>query len=157
MKRTRRFPVWRVAPALLAFGLSAGVAAAQTIGLDVEAGYRFLDMSGNKDMYRSQINERSGIVFRNINLMVGDDGTSGGLFDHITFNATELGIGPVGGFRFDAGKAGLYRLRASYRQADMYSALPAFANPLYGSDIIPGQHTYDRRRITFDDVHGRTG
>ena len=149
MKRTRRFPLSRVASALLAFGL-AGTAAAQTVGLDIEAGYRTTDVSGNRDMYRSQINERSGILFRNVSLATSDGGPAGGLFDHITFNASELGAGPVGGFRFDAGRSGMFRLRATYRRAEMFSALPAFANPLLDSGVVPGQHTYDRTRNAFD-------
>ena len=149
MKRTRRLSLSRVAPALLAFGL-VGTAAAQTLGLDVEAGYRTWDVSGNKDMYRSQIDERPGILFRNVSVTAVDGGAPGGLFDHVTFNATDLGVGPVGGFRFDAGRSGLYRLRAAYRRADMFSALPGFANPLYSAGIVPGQHTYDRTRQTFD-------
>ena len=32
----------------------------------------------------------------------------------------------------------------------MFSALPAFANPLLDSGIVPGQHTYDRERHRFD-------
>jgi hypothetical protein len=158
MNRRIVAPLSRALPALLAAALAA-TAAAQTststtsstdpLFLDVTAGYRAWDVSGNKDMYRSQIDERPGILFRDVSLAVTDSG-GGGLFDHVTVNASDLGVGPVGGFRVDAGRSGLYRLRATFRHADMFSALPGFANPLYGQGIIPGQHTYDRTRNTFD-------
>jgi hypothetical protein len=44
--------------------LAAAGAGAQTIPLDVELGFRFLDLSGNRDMYRSQIDERQGFLLR---------------------------------------------------------------------------------------------
>ncbi len=157
MNRSFVAPLSRTLPAVLAAALAA-TATAQTstptttpadpMFIDITAGYRTWDVTGNKDMYRSQIDERPGVLFRDVSFSTTNPGT--GLFDHITFNATDLGVGPVGGFRFDAGKSGLFRLRATYRQADMFSALPAFANPLYGSGVIPGQHTYDRKRKTFD-------
>jgi hypothetical protein len=78
-------------------------------------------------------------------------GTVGGsLLDFLRVDAADLGIGPAGRFRLEAGKSGIYRLRVDYRRMEFFSALPAFANPLLGSGIIPGQHTYDRDRHLLD-------
>ena len=101
-------------------------------------------------MYRSQIDERSGLLLRSLTLTTADLGGHTGLFDHLRFDATDLGVGPAGGFRLEAGLGGVYRLRASYQKLDMFSALPGFANPLLATGVIPGQHTYDRTRHRFD-------
>jgi hypothetical protein len=44
----------------------------------------------------------------------------------------------------------VYRLRLAYRGTEAFSELPAFANPLLGQGITPGQHTYDRTRRMID-------
>jgi hypothetical protein len=44
----------------------------------------------------------------------------------------------------------LYRFTLGYRRTDNFSSLPAFANPLLGQGIVPGQHTYNRERSTVD-------
>jgi hypothetical protein len=123
-------------------------ASGQAIPLDLEIGYRFVDVDGNDDMYRSQINDREGILLRSLTFATG---TVGGSFvDSLRVDAFDLGAGPAGRFRLEAGKTGLYRLRVDYRRMEFFSALPAFANPLLDRGIIPGQHTYDRTRHLLD-------
>lgn len=123
-------------------------ASGQAIPLDLEIGYRFVDVDGNRDMYRSQINDREGILLRSLTFATG---TVGGSFvDSLRVDAFDLGAGPAGRFRLEAGKTGLYRLRLDYRRMEFFSALPAFANPLLDRGIIPGQHTYDRTRHLLD-------
>src|SRR5581483_12211870 len=129
---------------LLAFAVAP--LCAQTPPLDVEAGFRFLDLKGNEDMYRTQINERSGFLIRSLTL-AGNEGT---FADFYRIDASDLGVGPAGSLRIDLGKTGLYRFTLAYRQTNAFSALPAFANPLLGQGIIPGQHTYDRDRRMID-------
>ena len=51
---------------------SAGLARAQAIPFDIEVGYRFLTISGSEESYRSQVNEREGILVRSIH--IGEDG-----------------------------------------------------------------------------------
>ena len=53
----RLFTATALFTALLAIPVSAH---AQSIPFDLEIGYRWLDLKGNEDMYRTQINERSG-------------------------------------------------------------------------------------------------
>ena len=123
-------------------------ASGQAIPLELEIGYRFVDVDGNDDMYRSQINDREGILLRSLTFATG---TVGGSFvDSLRVDAFDLGAGPAGRFRLEAGKTGLYRLRVDYRRMEFFSALPAFANPLLDRGIIPGQHTYDRTRHLLD-------
>jgi len=138
------------AASLICLFLAAAGAGAQTIPLDVELGFRFLDLSGNRDMYRSQIDERQGFLLRSLTFATNEADGHGLLFDRLRFDATDIGVGPAGGFRLELGRANLYRLRTSYQKLEMFSALPSFANPLLDSGIVPGQHTYDRERHRFD-------
>ena len=133
--------------ALVSTLVSAGVARAQAIPFEVELGYRFLDVIGSEESYRSQINERQGFLVRSFHL--GTDGKTDGfpVLDHLRIDGSDLGAGPAGSLFLDAGRAGAYRLRLSYRHLDQFSALAGFANPL-GAPI--GQHTWDRTRNMVD-------
>ena len=126
---------------------SAGVARAQAIPFDIEVGYRFLTLSGSEESYRSQVNEREGFLVRSIH--IGEDGKTSGfpILDRLRIDGSELGAGPAGSLRLDAGLTGAYRLRASYRHLDQFSALAGFANPL---GKVVGQHTWDRTRDMVD-------
>jgi hypothetical protein len=126
---------------------SAGVARAQAIPFDIEVGYRFLTLSGSEESYRSQINEREGFLVRSIH--IGEDGKTDGfpVLDRLRIDGSDLGAGPAGSLRLDAGLTGAYRLRASYRHLDQFSALAGFANPL---GAVIGQQTWDRTRDMVD-------
>ncbi len=134
----------------LSLALMAAGAGAQNIPVDLEAGFRLLDLRGNSDMYRSQINERSGFLIRSLTLSGTDINGNTNFTDHFRIDATDLGVGPAGALRIDFGKSNLYRFTLGYRQTNAFSALPAFANPLLGRGIIPGQHTFDRERRMID-------
>ena len=126
-----------------------GLSLAQEIPLELEAGYRFVDVGGNRGMYRTQINERNGFLLRSFTW--GQAGESPwGLFDHVRIAATDLGAGPLGNLRLEAGLEGRYELTLAYRHADRFNELPAFANPLLAQEIVPGQHTFDRDRDLVD-------
>jgi hypothetical protein len=129
--------------------LVAGVASAQSIPLEIEVGYRWLDVSGNSDMYRTQINEDGGLLLRALSISSPGLGDSR-IFDHFRLDVSELGAGPAGSVRLDAGKSELYRLRMTYREMDAFSAYPGIANPFLESGVVPGQHTYDRARTMLD-------
>ena len=135
-------------PAALLLLLAALPAAAQTYPLEIELGYRFAKVDGNMNEYRSQINEREGILLRNITWSASDLG-KGGLVDHFRVDGSELGIGPAGSLRLEAGRTGIYNLRFFYRRAEAFSFLTDFANPLFPA-VIPGQHTFSRVRNLYD-------
>jgi len=135
---------------LFAFCLLAAIAAhAQPAPYDVELGIRIVKVDGNRDMYRTQTDETSGVLLRSFSLLTpGPDGAR--FFDRLRVDASDLGAGPAGSLRIEAGKAGAYRFRLGYRHMNLFSALPAFANPLLGSGITTSQHTYDRTRNMLD-------
>ena len=133
--------IWLLSP-LLAIAMTA---AAQTAP-EVEVGYRSLSLSGSSDVYRSQVNEGTGLLLHSFNFATPDS-----IFgDYLRINATDLGVGPAGALRVESGKSGTYRFSLSYRRADAFSAIPDFANPFLSAGVVPGQQTFNRKRNMFD-------
>jgi hypothetical protein len=128
----------------------AFAASAQTVPFDLEVGYRWLDLKGSNGMYRTQINERDGLLIRNFTLGTSDFEGHTTLVDRFRIDASDLGSGPAESLRLEASRSGAYRLRLGYRATDAFSELPAFANPQLGQGVVPGQHTYDRNRRMID-------
>ena len=143
--RTDRILLAALLPALLL----TGAATAQDVPLDLELGYRWTDVSGNEDMFRNQVNEREGFQIRALSYGLGDiRGTNA--IDHFRIDAADLGIGPNGLFRLEAGRTGYWKLNASYRMTDFYSNYPTIANPFLEAGSLESQHAYDRTRTTMD-------
>lgn len=133
--------------AALAMVLASGVARAQAIPFDIEAGYRFLSVTGNEEMYRSQINDREGFLIRSLHIGTDEKYAGFPLTDRFRLDAADLGAGGAGFLRLDTGLSGVYRLRFSYRNTQYFSAIQGFANPL-GAAV--GQQTWDRTRNQFN-------
>ena len=129
--------------------LAAGPALSQAIPMDLELGYRFVNVAGNEEMYRSQINEREGFLLRSFTLSAGN-GAESKLFDKLRIDVSDIGAGPAGAAKLEIGKSGVYAFKFSYARWQMFNALPAFANPLLNQGIVPGQHTYERLRNVYD-------
>ncbi len=147
MNAKRSSLVLPVLAAALVLGAS-GVAQGQgQPGLltDVTVGYRFTDVTGNNEMYRSQINERQGFLIRSMSLVSSDWMDKSPVVDNFRLDAADVGVGNKGLLRLDIGKTGVWRLKAKWDQQQLFSALPDFANPFYPG-VIPGQQTYDRNR-----------
>lgn len=122
---------------------------AQTLSLDLEAGFQWVDITGNEDMYKTQVNQDDGFVLRDFSLQYLDP-ESDGFIDRLRIDAAGFGGEPSGRFRMEAGLGSTYRVRLGYRQANHFSALAGFANPNADDGIVPGQHTWDRDREMFD-------
>ena len=132
----RRFVICLSLPLLL----MAAPLRSETIPFNLEVGYRWVDVSGNEGVYRSQINEESGLILRAFTM------TAPGF----RIDSTDLGASPVGSFRIETSRQGMFRLRLGYRQLDSFSDLPSFANPLLDDGVFAGQHTLDRSRTMID-------
>jgi hypothetical protein len=145
VKRARGLP--SLALALTALLRAGALCAQSAVPVDVEVGYRWLDVTGNTQLYRSQINDQQGLLLRS--LLYDSHGPSGSL-DFFRVDASDLGAGPAGSFRLSAGRTGMFRIDFNYRHQDFYSALPAFANPFIDAGIVPGQQTYNRGRDIYD-------
>ncbi len=137
-------------PALAAAALVGAAASlgGQAIPVDIELGYRWVDVSGNDQMYRTQINDRPGVLLRSLNY--ASQGPLGSFVDYLHIDASDIGAGPAGQFRLQAGQVNLFKLNFVWRDTDLYSALPAFANPFLADGIIPGQQTWNRTRNIYD-------
>src|SRR5512142_131159 len=98
--RSRTFASW-LSLALLAVGVVAAQAQTTT-PYDMEIGFRTLKVDGNEDMYRTQINERSGFLLRSFTLTTSDFEGKPTLFDRLRIGASDLGAGPAGALRIDA-------------------------------------------------------
>ena len=134
--------------AVFALVLASTLSAQSSIPMEFELGYRFVKVSGNDDMYRSQINDRPGVLLRSLNW--ASTAPLDGVLDYFRIDAADIGAGPAGALRMSAGQVDRFRLDFSWRRTDLFSALPAFANPLLDEGIIPGQHTYNRSRDIYD-------
>jgi hypothetical protein len=136
--------------ALLLVVVLAPQVRAQTTTVELEAGYQWVDASGNEDMYRTQVNQDDGFVLGNFSLHFIDPTGGASFVDDLRINAAGFGGNPAGRFRLQMGLGTSYRLRLFYNRFETYSALPAFANPFAEDGIIPGQHTWERDREIVD-------
>ena len=145
----RRKALTRFALAAALLVLSAPVLA-QNFPLDVELGYRFVNVAGNDDMYRSQINEREGFLLRSLTFASSDfDGKPGSSTRSASTSATSASGRPGPSISRSA-RAASTSSRSSIDRWRYFSALPAFANPFLADGIVPGQQTYQRLRNVYD-------
>src|SRR5215467_15816597 len=93
--------------------LGCGAMQGQSVPVDVEVGYRFLDISGNEDMYRIQINDRPGFLIRSFSYDSPEP--VGNLFDHVHLDMSDVGAGPAGALRFSANQVDKFRLSFTWR------------------------------------------
>lgn len=145
-----RARILTAALALVALVAGGSVSAQSTTSFDLSAGYQWIDISGNKDMYKTQVNEKDGFVLGSLSLLVTGDGVHRGFFDRVRIDASDIGASPQSRFHFNARRYGVLNVDVTYFRAKHYSVLPAFANPLLGAGVTPGQHTTDRKLESFD-------
>ncbi|HSN56096.1 MAG TPA: MtrB/PioB family outer membrane beta-barrel protein [Candidatus Sulfomarinibacteraceae bacterium] len=126
------------------------LAFAQSTSFDIEVGYQSVDVEGNEDMFRTQVNQDDGVVLGGFTLNFVDPSGGAGFVDHLRVDASGFGGNPAGRFRLDMGLGMAYRLSIFYQEMNAFSALPAYANPLLDSGVVPGQHTWDRDRDVLD-------
>lgn len=143
--KTNRFLLAALLP-LLVLG---GVAAAQDVPLDLEIGYRFTDLSGNEEMYKNQVNEQEGFQIRSLSFGLGDIRETNAI-DNFRLDVADLGTGPHGMLRLQAGRTGYWKLNASYRRTEHYSSYATIANPFLEQGFLDSQHRFDRKRDSVD-------
>jgi hypothetical protein len=136
--------------AFLLVAVCAPFAAAQSTSLDIEAGYQEVDVTGNEDMFRTQINQQDGFVLRNFSINYVDPTGNAGFVDRLRVDASGFGGNPAGRFRLRMGLGDIYRVNLYYQNFATFSALPAYANPLLDDGVYPGQHTWERDRDLLD-------
>jgi len=132
---------------LAAVGMWAPLVSAQQTFADVEVGWQWVDVSGNQDMYRTQLNDDDGLVIRDLSLTLLNTDGSHHLFDRFRIDASGFGGSPAGHFRLTSALGDAYSLTLRYGRYEMFSALPGWANPYDDSVAL---HTSDRTRDMVD-------
>jgi len=127
-----------------------GASAQSKMPFEIEAGYRFSNVGGNEDLFRTQINERDGFQIRSFSMFTTDFGAATtAALDHFRIDASDLGAGPSSTLRIDAGKSvGLSTVRdvgqclARRRIEDGEGATVGRRSPLAADDQL-GRYTVD--------------
>ena len=128
--------------------LGCGAVNGQSVPVDVEVGYRWLDISRQRGHVPDADQRPAGTS--DPLLFLRFSGTGRNLFDHVHLDMSDVGAGPAGALRFSANQVDKFRLTFTWRRTQLFSALPAFANPFLAEGIIPGQQTYNRTRDIYD-------
>ncbi|MGH9140579.1 MAG: hypothetical protein ACRD2I_05490, partial [Vicinamibacterales bacterium] len=74
-------------------------------------------------MYRTQIDERSGLLIRSFSMATSNNNDSA-FVDRFRLDVSDLGVGPASSIRLEADRSQAYRLRMSYRATNSFSSLP---------------------------------
>ncbi|MDJ0840247.1 MAG: hypothetical protein QNK37_27300 [Acidobacteriota bacterium] len=130
--------------------LIGGQAFTQDTKIWAEIGFQTVDLTGNEDMYNTQLRADDGMLLRNLSLIHIGSEEEPGFLDRLQITAHGFGGNPHGNFSLKANGVGSWRFRLDYRRFEQFSALPGLANPFLEDGIIPGQHTYDRTRQMLD-------
>jgi hypothetical protein len=138
-----------LAALLLALGWTAS-ANAQSTQFTLELGAQWVNVSGNDGVYRTQVNEKQGVVLHSFSLTNFDTSSGSKLMDRLRIDASDLGATTQGSFRLEAGLAHAYTLRLAYHHMELYDALPDFANPLLGSGVTVSEQTLNRATDSVD-------
>lgn len=135
---------------LLACLLIGSPLLAQTVDYGATIGYQDLDLTGNEGVYRTQVDEDSGLLLQSLWLNLTDPEDGSRLYDHLRVDASGFGANPHGRVTLDVAEADTYKLKLSYQRFSQFSQLPNYANPLETQGITQGQHLWDRTRENID-------
>jgi hypothetical protein len=94
----------------------------------IEIGYRWRDVNGNENKYRSDLNYRDGIRVFDSSFFIEKNKDTGGIFDEALLSTSGWGGDPTGAFRASIGKAGAYKFDANVRRVRYFNDLFNFVN-----------------------------
>lgn len=99
-----------------------------TVRSSIEIGYRWLDVNGSLNKYRSDLNYKAGVRIFDSSFFI-ENNTDEGWFDSALINASGFGGDPSGMFRLNIGKAGGYTFDANVRRVSYFNNLINHVNP----------------------------
>ena len=105
-----------------------------TISNSFEMGYRFSDVSGNRDVYRSSVNFGNGLRLFEGQLRINTQEGKGSLFDEFAFNTVGAGNDPYQSSILRMEKNALYRYDMQFRIVNYFNRLPSLWNGEHGVD-----------------------
>lgn len=121
--------------------------------LDLDFGYRWkVLVRGSEDLYRTQVNLRQGPSLFSGRLFYAPAPGSNGLLDRIELNLNSLGDEPYKSGQLRIAKNGKYEFSFNFLDANYFSSIPRFANPLFESGDFVSQHRQDTalRNVGFE-------
>ncbi len=109
-----------------------------TVSNSFEAGYRFADVSGNRDVYRSAVNFGNGMRLFEGQLRLNSLDGKGRFLDEFAFHTTGQGQDPYQATTLRASKNGVYRYDMQFRIVNYFNRLPS---------LWQGEHGLNSERI----------
>lgn len=109
-----------------------------TISNSFEFGYRFAEVSGNRDVYRSSVNYGNGVRLFEGQLRINTLDGKGKLFDEFSFQTTGAGQDPYQASGLRVEKNRLYRYDMQFRIVNYFNRLPS---------LWSGEHGLNSERI----------
>lgn len=105
------------------------------VSSSVEIGFRGLDLEGNENKYRSDLNYRRGFrVFDSSFFVRAKEGTRS-FFDTFVINTSGFGADRSGATRFSLDKAGIYRFDGNFRRIAYFNKLANIGRGAHTKDI----------------------
>jgi len=120
-----------------------------SVTASTEIGGRWVDVSGNENKFRSDLNYRNGFRLFDSSILIEDNGGDSTYkpFDSALIIASGWGADPSGMVRLNLERDGIYRLDTNIRRVGFFNNLN---NHAVGASLI-NYHNYDTRR-NFGDI-----
>jgi hypothetical protein len=115
-----------------------------------EVGYRWVDVKGSEEMYRSMVNLGAGPKLLHTDLTLRSGYGEGKLFDHLGITMDNWGGDPYNTIRFNFGRTGAYEVNGTYLNQNYFNWIPSFDNPLFLQGSTVDQHRLDVGYRTLD-------
>ncbi len=116
-----------------------------TVAATAEVGWRWRSLSGNENVYRSDLNYKQGFRTFDSNLFMHSDSGKGKYFDSLLLSNSGWGSDPNGYFRANMEKIGIYKFNSTIRRINYFNSLPTFV-----SVDDPYQHTQNTKNTMGD-------
>ena len=109
-----------------------------------EIGLRGIEVNGNHEKYRSDLNYKAGVRLFDSSLVIEDHTTKTKLFDRAFFSVSGWGADPSGSFRLNMDRTGIFKLDSNIRRVKYYNNLSNHA-PGQWSVVTPteSQHRFN--------------
>jgi hypothetical protein len=97
-----------------------------SITATTELGWRWRSVSGNENVYRSDLNYKQGFRTFDSNLFMHSDTGKGKYFDSLLISNSGWGSDPSGYLRVNMEKIGVYKFNSTIRRINYFNSLPTF-------------------------------
>ena len=121
--------------------------------IDLDFGYRWkVLVRGSEDLYRTQVNLREGPSLFSGRIFYAPEPGTNAYLDRVELNLDSLGDEPYKSGRLRIAKNGKYEFNFNFLDANYFSSIPRFANPLFESGNFLSQHRQDTslRNVGFE-------